>query len=146
MVVPCIDTIPAPGRPHAGALQAAICGLRAARRLGIRVTGADPAELDKWWDPRETWGPLLGCGLCGLSIRLEAETRRPVLALYVASRAMASAWHGFQLPSVRNGDVLVLSGSAMFLAAAAQRRPELSDVWLNKQVRSLNLLLAPVRV
>ena len=89
---------------------------------------------------------MLGCGLCGLSIRFEAESRRPVLALYVASRALASVWHGWQLPSVRGGDVLVLSGSAMFLAAVAQRRPELSDVWLSKNVRALNLLLAPVRV
>lgn len=99
-----------------------VCGVRQVREIVLRATGAPAAELDKWFDPVEDWGPLLGCALCGTSIAFEAEGRRRLLALYVASRASLSVWQAYSLPVGENGDVLLLSGSVALLAFCAKKK------------------------
>lgn len=75
---------------------------------------AHERRLDRWWDPKEEWGPRLGCVMCGLTVLIERPARRRILALYVASRALASRWRLEQLPDVANGDVIVLALSLLF--------------------------------
>ena len=43
---------------------AAICSVRKARKLVLGLTKCPPEELDKWYDPVETWGkhPMRACG------------------------------------------------------------------------------------
>lgn len=42
-------------------MQASVCGVRQVREIALRATGSPPHELDRWFDPIEDWGPLLGC-------------------------------------------------------------------------------------
>eukprot|EP00040_Diaphanoeca_grandis_P014937 m.75895 g.75895 ORF g.75895 m.75895 type:complete len:443 (+) comp24836_c1_seq2:320-1648(+) len=122
-----------------------VCGMRRLRDIALVVTKEKAETLDKWFDPKETWGPLVGCVLCGLAIELEAPSRRPVLALYVCSRALASFYQrqriSFRFPVIKHGDVLTMSVAAAILSAASQHYPRLSDKWLNKQMHTVMKLL-----
>eukprot|EP00039_Didymoeca_costata_P000357 m.45226 g.45226 ORF g.45226 m.45226 type:complete len:436 (-) comp10217_c0_seq2:122-1429(-) len=110
-----------------------VCAVRHIRTWYLKFNpSTDPAELDKYFDPRETWGPLLGCFVCGLCILFETQPRRYPLALYVLPRALASVYHRSGAPSHPNGDVLVLAASLSFLSYCAENRPKVANSWLTR--------------
>ena len=73
-------------------MQASVCGVRQVREIALRATGSPPHELDRWFDPIEDWGPLLGCVVYTMLLLLLLLVLVVVVVVVVVFGVRASSW------------------------------------------------------